>query len=203
MPLDVQDCMSWTVKQLEEARPRVVGPRRDTKPVVVFLDGSCEPEGTMVGAVMFHPVVGVQCFGMVVPEQIVDSWKTSMHQTQVIGQAEIFPAVLARWTWAEELADQRLIFFIDNDSARLALIKAYSPVTASLNLIMQGLRWDQTNSATVWYSRVPTFSNIADGPSRFSIPDELRQYNPKIVRPKLDTQFSKSMNVRMEDVRSL
>ena len=203
MPHDVKECMSWTVQQLEDARPRLVGARRDDRPVIVFLDGSCEPEGTFVGGVMFHPSAGVQCFGMQVPDEIVDSWKSSMHQTQVIGQAEIFPAILARWTWSEELANQRIIFFIDNDSARLALIKAYSPVLPSLNLIMHGLRWDQSNSASVWYSRVPTFSNIADGPSRFKIPDELRQYNPKIVRPKLDLQFSKSMNVNMESVRSL
>ena len=195
--------MEWIVHQLEEARPRIISPRRFDPPVLVFLDGSCEDEGTMIGGVLFAPGERVQCFGARVPDKLVESWKTRLLQKQVIGQAELFPAVVARWTWAHHLKGKRVLYFIDNESARLALVKAYSPVVPSLKLIMACLGWDQTNLSSAWYARVPTHSNIADGPSRFAIPEELKAYNPLVVTPVIDPDFSKDSGLSMGDWRTL
>ena len=74
-----------------------------------------------------------------VPDVVVESWKRSALQRQTIGQAELFPAAVARLTWASKLAGRRVIFFIDNEAARLALVKSYSPVLPSLRLVQDCL----------------------------------------------------------------
>ena len=92
---------------------------------------------------------------------------------------------MAKRTWAEFLKGRRAIYFIDNEAARLGLVKAYSPVLPSLGLIMDCLNWDYANSAESWYARVPSAANISDGPSRLDfklVQDELRA---TLVEPKL------------------
>ena len=84
----------------------------------------------------------------------------------MIGQAEIFPALVARHTWKGRLAGKRVVWFIDNESARAALVKQYSPVVASLNILVQCTAMDAQTGLESWYARVPTASNPADAPSR-------------------------------------
>ena len=173
----------WVIEKLKHGRPRLVGPIRNRRPIFVFVDGACEEDGTTVGGVILKRSGAVECFGTEVPKAVVEGWKTKQTQTQVIGQAEIFPALMARLVWAKELRDERTIFFIDNESARLALVKAYSPVLASLRLIMECLEWDQKSDCFPWYARVPTYSNLADGPSRLTYTAELKSLGAKIVSP--------------------
>jgi len=120
----------------------------------------------LIGGVMISPGGQRQFSRAVVSEEIAESWKSSKHQLQVIGQAELFPLIVARLTWPEFLSSSRVIYFIDNESARIAAIKAYSPVLASLNIIVECIGWDYSHGSSPWYARVPTCANIADGPSR-------------------------------------
>ena len=57
------------------------------------------------------------------PPQVADAWKTFPTQAQVIGQAEIVPLLLAKLTFKSYLDNAQMIAFVDNDSARQALIK--------------------------------------------------------------------------------
>ena len=175
--------LSHAVLHLESAGPRVVGPRRKEKPVLIFTDGACEPEGTTVGGVLVDGSL-TQCFGCAVSATQVEAWKTKLNQTQVIGQAELFPVLLAKLTWAEQLKGRRAIYFIDNDAARLGLVKAYSPVLPSLGLIMDCLNWDYANSSESWYARVPSTSNISDGPSRLDFELACGELKAARVAPK-------------------
>jgi hypothetical protein len=153
------------VKHLGQAGPKVITSITKDLPTLVFLDGACE-DVVSIGGVMISPGGQRQFFGAVVREETVGSWKSSKHQLQVIGQAELFPLIVARLTWPEFLSSSRVIYFIDNESARIAAIKAYSPVLASLNIIVECIGWDYSHGSSPWYARVPTCANIADGPSR-------------------------------------
>ena len=150
------------------AAPRVVAPRSTESPVLVFTDGACEEAFTSVGGAMWADGI-VECFGAEIPPEVCQSWTSKVDQTQVIGQAELFPVLVAKLTWKKQLAGRRAIYFLDNESARIALVKAYSPVLPSLKIIMQCLEWDFVNRSDSWYARVPTASNISDGPSRMSL----------------------------------
>ena len=70
-----------------------------------------------------------------------------------MGQAEIAPALLARLTWADDLLGCRLSLFIDDDSARYALVKGYRPNLAPCVLLsdtwLQDCRSSFSPGATV------------------------------------------------------
>ena len=108
-------------------------------PVLVFSDGACEVDGTSIGAVVIAPGVGAQCFGATVSESTLESWRTKMGQRQLIGQAELFPLLVARLTWPDLLRSRRVLFFVDNESARIGMIRTYSPVLPSLGIVLDCL----------------------------------------------------------------
>ena len=163
---EMQQALSTTCTALYNSKPKRIGPGGQKPPVLIWTDGACEPSGTSIGGVMFDPGSQVEFFGAVLSDHVVQSWTTHKDQKQVIGQAELFPLLISRLTWANRLEGRRVIYFIDNDSARLACIKAYSPVLPSLVIVMDCLAWDSDNSSSSWFARAPTDSNIADDPSR-------------------------------------
>ena len=66
----------------------------------------------------------------------------------------------------EYLVDRNVAIFIDNDSAREALIRGYSPALRSAELIAVVWSAFASAQASPWFDRVPGPSNLADGPSR-------------------------------------
>ena len=56
----------------------------------------------------------------------VEHWVGDKSRQTVINQAELFPCLVARLTWASTLAGRRNLSFIDNDGARDALIRGFS-----------------------------------------------------------------------------
>ena len=169
---------------LKTAGPRRIKPSRNEAPVLVFTDGACEEEGTTVGGVLIAGEV-VECFGFKISEAQVDQWKTKLLQKQVIGQAELYPVLVAKLTWRRYLEGNRVIHFIDNEAARLGLVKAYSPVLPSLNIIMDALSWDYRHECESWFARVPSKSNVSDGPSRLDFSEILDNLKGVKVAPVL------------------
>ena len=167
---ELQQGLEWLVDHFNSAGPRVVDASSGLPPVIVLTDGACEESGTTIGGVMYIPGEAPQCFGAKLSEATTSPWKTKLEQTQVIGQAEIFPLLVARLTWSKQLTGRRVIYFIDNESARIGLVRAYSPVLPSLSIILDCLNWDYSHCSQGWYARVPSFSNISDGPSRLVKP---------------------------------
>ena len=140
---------------LQTAGPRVVSSSRTDSPALVFTDGACEEAGTTVGGVL---IIGqkVECFGFAVCAEQVDSCKTKLNQKQLIRQAELYPVLVAKHIWANELKGKRIIHFMDNEAARLGLVKAYSPVLPSKSIIMDSLAWDYAHGCDSWFARVPS-----------------------------------------------
>ena len=91
--------------------------------------------------------------------------------------------LLARRTWAEKLKGRKVIYFIDNEGAPLSLVKAYSPILSSLHMIISSIEWDVDHGVDSWYARVPTWSNIADEPSRMIRDKLLKKIGAKNVQP--------------------
>lgn len=114
---------------------------------------------------------------------VYSSWCATEGQTQVSGQAELYPLLLARLTWAGRIAGRRIIWFIDNESARQAMIRAYSPVVSSLLIIVDCVTFDYTHAVQSWHARVPTGCNIADAPSRLKMSKFLVDVECRVVDP--------------------
>ena len=92
---------------------------------------------------------------------------------QLVGQAEIFPVNIAQELWEEHLSGRRVIWFVDNDAARHALIKGGSPSGPSA--VLAEAFWDDEDKlgSFSWVERVPTQCNPADGPSRLFFQDAI------------------------------
>ena len=156
---------------LQKLRPREISVRHEP-PLLLFVDGAYEDPGSgpvvTVGAVLFDPTRperGPRYFGEVVGQSLV-SWWAKGEKNQLIGQAELLPVLLAKHTWSAVFRNRRCFVFIDNNSARYSLINGYSPVLDSSQIISDVWLYDSTQGVSSWFARVPTASNIADGPSR-------------------------------------
>ena len=163
--------LSWLVLMLRTSRPRELRIRVEP-PIVLFVDGACEERDgatfVSVGAVLFdaaRPEFGPYYFGVQVLDPLVSAWSVD-DKTQLIGQAELLPVLLAKTTWPSEFKNRFNITFIDNNSARFGLIRGYSPVRESAAIINETWLMDSELATGSWYARVPTASNIADKPSR-------------------------------------
>ncbi len=85
---------------------------------------------------------------------------------QIVGQTELLPAVLARRVWNGKLRGTLVVHFVDNEAARLALIKGSSPTTDSAWLTGEFWQAEAGSGAFSWFERVPSPSNPSDSPSR-------------------------------------
>ena len=161
-------CIKFATRTLSEAKPRVVRAWTDEWPVLIFTDGACEGEGETVthGAVLCDEATGSYFFfGDNVPRSYVSSWQSG-GKRQVIYQAELFPIWVAKCTWGEILKGRQVRWFCDNEAARAAMIRSYSPLPTSLQLV-RNCAFEDVQAQTVnWYARVASKSNPSDSASR-------------------------------------
>ena len=141
--------METTARNLSSVKPKLIPAPSSDDPVLVFTDGACE-EDVSVGGLLIAPGHRIEHFGATLSPSTVESFKIRKDQKQVIGQAEILPVLMAKMTWARILRGRKVIFFIDNEAARLGLVKSYSPVLPSLELIMKSAMWDYENDCKAW-----------------------------------------------------
>lgn len=167
LPRVLWEALDWLSDFLPKVRPRRVDCSSQQRPLLVFTDGAVEGDVVTMGAVLFDPHCGkVHWFGEAVEPKLVKEWRLYIPSGKVIGQAELLPVLLARQTWANQLAGKKVHFFVDNEAARFGLIKGFSdspPSRAILNAIAS---LPPPFPAATWVSRVPSSSNPADLPSR-------------------------------------
>ena len=170
--LDNEDCtlLQQTIDLLEDMRPREICAGISGAPVVIFTDGAHEEDDCLTthGAVMIDPSSGLHLFfGEEIPQNFVDKWRAGGRQ-QLVGQAEVLPVLVAKVAWAKHLKHRKVLWFIDNDSAKAALGSGSSPVRDTFAMLCVNAHLDVALEATHWYTRVPSKANLADDASRLS-----------------------------------
>ena len=163
--------LTWWKLYLSSAPERKVSLRRDQRPVLIFTDGACEGVGSDLesshGGFMYDPADGcMEAFGGVFPPRVMAFWTRGGGKRQVIAQAEVAPAVTSRQLWHHRLAGRRVLHFVDNEGAREGLIKGSSMSRESLLLLSTFWDLESLCGTYCWFERVPSFSNVSDGPSR-------------------------------------
>lgn len=112
------------------------------------------------------PVSGYRShFGDHIPVEFVELWKRS-GKRQVISQAELFPVLVAKMVWSCMIEGRSVLWFLDNESSRMALVRNYSPVLDNFYLLQVNAKLDMSNCSRNWYARVPSASNPSDAASR-------------------------------------
>ena len=155
---------------LSNMHPRCVSVTDSKIPVLIFTDGACEDkqshETNTIGLVLIDPLTGARCvMDGFVPKELIDAWHKVVG-SQLIGQVELFPIAITKLIFRDLLKGRRCIYFIDNDSARECMIKGFSPSIASLSLVSLFNQCESLAPSYNWFTRVPSFSNPADLPSR-------------------------------------
>ncbi|CAE7775427.1 unnamed protein product [Symbiodinium sp. CCMP2592] len=139
-------------------------------PVVIFTDGACEEKGNQVthGAVIVDPASQTrEVFGGHIPEDLVTKWRSS-GRTQLIFFAELYPVLIARRTWAKVLRNRRVLIFVDNEAAKAALIRNYSPLLDAAHMLSDIAELDVELRCFPWYCRVSSKSKFSDAASRLN-----------------------------------
>ena len=122
----------------------------------------------------------------IIPNNLVQRWRELVGD-QVIGQAEIYPVVLAKLHWRNVLSNRRVLYFIDNDSARFALVKMNTPSPASITLVHTYYNVEAEVPSYSWFARVPSKSNPADWPSRGEAELAVSKFNATLINiPELN-----------------
>ncbi len=163
--------LAWWSEAMRSARPREVAMDDAGPPVLIFTDGFCDPEHDPpvagFGALLYDPLDDVtECFGAYLPPTMARDLVEEVGGRQLVGQAELIPAIAAREAWGSRLKKRRVINFVDNDAARHGLVRGYSPSSASCWLLGEFWRRELILEASSWFARVASESNVADGPSR-------------------------------------
>ena len=169
---------------LRSSGPRTVSLWSEQPPIVVYTDGACEADSITMGAVLVDLSSGTrEFFGCSVPEELVLKWRRS-GRTQLIFFTEILPVLVAKKTWCEVLKNRRVFFYIDNEAAKAALIRGFSPLLDASDMLFEIFKQDVLLRCLPWYSRVPSKSNCADAASRLEFDvygSDFRRVQPVLV----------------------
>ena len=107
-------------------------------------------------------------------------WRRS-GRTQLIFFTEILPGLVAKKTWSEILKNRRVFFCIDNEAAKAALIRGFSPLPDASDMLFEIFEQDVLLQCLPWHSRVPSKSNCAGSASRLEFDvygNDFRQAQP-------------------------
>lgn len=95
---------------------------------------------------------------------------------------EVCPVLIAVNLWGVELVHSQSVFYLDNDAARSAYIKGVGSTHYASLMVDRFVQCELELQIKSWFSRVPSYSNVADAPSRLSFGklEELGAYRRQI-----------------------
>ena len=136
---------------------------------------------TFIGGVKFDPesLDLPEVFSAKVSTQVMALWEKGGSKHPVF-QAELLPVLVAVCTWTQVLGNRDVIAFLDNDAARHALVRGYSPIPSAAELVGETWLSIARCGARIWFARVPSGSNPADAPSRGEACPDWKPVQPSI-----------------------
>ena len=136
------------------------------KPILVFSDGAFEGGVATAGAVIFDPNTSrTWVCDIPVPDRLRDLWLKDAGK-QIISQVEAWAMLAVRFEFRHTLRNRPAIGWVDNESARLALVKGTSDSQSLRSMARLYHLIETSHPAMMWLERVASFSNPGDGPSR-------------------------------------
>ena len=111
------------LNRLDNGKLRELICSHEQQPVLVFTDGASEGDLNTIGGLLFADGQ-FRYFSCHVPSSLVNTWiANSKH---VIAMVELYAVIVARFVWSRFLNGRKAIAFVDNESAKEALVKGYS-----------------------------------------------------------------------------
>eukprot|EP00435_Cladocopium_sp_Y103_P070991 s38_g36.t1 len=151
------------------AKPREVTPSWNL-PMFLFTDASFSPEDKNwpcgLGGVLVDSLgnqVAAMSFCLNASDLEVLGYPPK--QT-VIFEAELLALLVCLKLWSKLLKHRPCVAYVDNNSTRDVAISGVARTSPGLELVSQLLDNEDRHGMLMWFARVPSSSNIADGPSR-------------------------------------
>jgi hypothetical protein len=159
-----------------DSRPRDIYVHHRSDDVVrIYSDASFEDDVLRLGWVIF-PSGGIPLGGTtVVPQEVIATWRPRQQQ---IYPGETLAAVVVPALAAEPLASQSILWFIDNEAAAAALIRASTSEADVLTMVQQAHLQFSRLQARTWFEWIDSESNPADGLSRDGLHDTWTSSQP-------------------------
>lgn len=133
--------------RLKTSKPRVATPAWDS-PMFVFTDASFSPDDKRWPCGLGGVLLGFP------------------GKSTVIFEAEMLALLVGFVLWKRHLRNRPCVFYIDNNSSRDVAISGRARTQPGSTLVAELLKLEDENCTNSWFARVPSVSNIADGPSR-------------------------------------
>ena len=143
--------------------------------LLVFTDGACEGEsdrfGSIGGVIVDKAGRCHQHFSYEVP---TDFMRVALSESSnPIYELELLPIYVATCVWGHLMQSAHVVFYLDNDAARAALCKGCGGTRLGQRIVQHVMEDESRLKLKSWYARVPSHSNISDGPSRMDCTEVL------------------------------
>ena len=96
-------------------------------------------------------------------------WQSSYPFQLTIFELELLPVWIALVEWEGHLSGVQCVFYLDNEAAKASLVNGASMQDNGAEIIQAFVYSEMRIQVKVWFARVPTSSNISDGPGRFDV----------------------------------
>ena len=150
----------------ERARPRVIEVNDQSRPLIIYTDGSFENGTGRWAAMIFDPRSRDRSVvHALVHQRLIDHWERVVGK-QVICEVEMYAYLMARLAWTKICANRGGIVFIDNDATLACLIRATSKSDAMFRIVTVLSVLDTCSAFGPWFERVPSPANPADWPTK-------------------------------------
>ena len=151
------------------APPTKIG-RALTTTWIIFTDGACNPEehtGSVGGLLISPSGICTLYFSEVVPGDFLEElFKLSKNP---IHELEVLPVLLACSLWGHLYSGALVVYYIDNESARMAFIKGSGETPKASSMVHSFVCLEAERQHRVWFGRCPSHSNPSDSASRLQI----------------------------------
>ena len=149
---------------------------------LIVTDGACEGDSSRVGSVGGVLVDPSGCCCQHLSSEVpVDFMRRALAcSANPIYELELLPIYIALYAWGRMLKSTHLVCYLDNDAARAALCKVYGSIELAQRIVGCAMRLESRFKTEFWYARVPSHSNISNGPSRLDF-EEVGQLGSKQI----------------------
>ena len=170
---DLVKAMSFLVEELTSAKPVNISTTH-CNTFYIFTDGAYEPNaktpGTIGGLLVDETGRSLEYFGLALPPSLLEQFLS--FSDHPIYELELLPVLVAIKIWAQRLYKSHVVFYLDNNAAHSALVRADGATPVAAGIVNEFVKFEKLLHLLPWFVRVPSYSNPADDASRlnFQVP---------------------------------
>ena len=163
LPVELKEVLELLLDRVRSSAPIEIS-KRLFSTWICFTDGACEEQAS-VGAVLIDPMGKAVCtFGGVLPKELHSFfYSESKHP---IYEVELLPVLISAILWGEWFKQSQIVYYVDNEAAKAGFIRGAGATKVANVIVGSFCALEAKLQLKTWFSRVPTHSNLSDGPSR-------------------------------------